>query len=65
MPSYFKLQCKQRKKILAEDTSLDELVKLGLVNEHTNNKSDRLGNTKEHDNKVRKVIQEEVKRMNL
>ena len=55
---------KLRKKILAEDMGLDDLVKLGLAHEHTNTKSDQLGNTNDQDASVRRVIQEEVRRMN-
>ena len=44
--------------------SLDDLVKLGLAYEHTNTKSDQLGGSKDQDASVRRVIQEEVKRMN-
>ena len=55
---------KLRKKILAEDVGLDDLVKLGLAHEHTNTKSDQLGGTKDQDASVRRVIQEEVRRMN-
>ena len=32
-----------RKKVLAENTELDEMVKLGLAYEHTNSKSNQMG----------------------
>ena len=59
---------KLRKKVLAVDMNLEDMVKMGLVNEQTQIKADQMagnGTSNREGALVRRVIQEEVKRLNL
>ena len=57
-----------RKKVLAEDSSLEETVKLGLAYKQTQLKSDHMtgaNGKKREQASVKRVVQEEVKMLNL
>ena len=53
-----------RKRVMAENTDFDSMIKLGLADEHTNIKADQIGNTKDEDMLVRRMMQEEVNQEN-
>ena len=51
-------------KVLAENTEIDAMIKLGLSYEHTNKKAEQMGNAKMEDMVLRRMVQEEVNRVN-
>ena len=48
--------------VLAEDTQLEDMVKLGLGNEHTKAKADQMGE-KNEDMFMRPIIQDKVRQI--
>ena len=55
---------KLRKKVLAEDYGLDETIKLGLAHEQSEAKAAIMENKDDKSNDVRKIVEEEVARLN-
>ena len=58
---------KLRKKVLAEDLVLEDMVKFGLAYEQTQAKADQMAGSssnREENDSVRRVVKEEVRRLN-
>ena len=51
---------KLRKRILVEDQSLEDVVKLGLAYEQSSNKADAMERKDDYDKSVRRLVEEEI-----
>ena len=61
---FITLDTRQRKKVLAENTDIDAMIKLGLAYEHANTKTKQMGDVTTEDTVVRRIVQEEVNHVN-